>query len=53
MYRAALEQEALVDAPAVFVIAAVYERTEAKYGKTRSRRYVKLEEGHAAQNLLP
>ena len=52
MYRAGLEQGAILEAPAVFVIAAVYERTEAKYGKERSPRYVHLEAGHAAQNLL-
>ena len=52
MYRAALEQDAVREAGAVFVIAAVYERTEAKYGKSRSPRYVHLEAGHAAQNLL-
>jgi SagB-type dehydrogenase family enzyme len=35
----------------VFVIAAVYERTSVKYGD-RAKRYVHLEAGHAAQNLL-
>jgi SagB-type dehydrogenase family enzyme len=35
----------------VFVIAAVYERTAGKYGD-RAERYVHLEAGHAAQNLL-
>lgn len=48
---AALDQEALHDAPAVFVVTAVYERTAAKYGD-RAERYVQLEAGHAAQNLL-
>ena len=48
---AALEQESVADAAAVFVIAAVYERTEEKY-EDRAERYVKLEAGHAAQNLL-
>lgn len=48
---AALGQSAVADAPAVFVIAAVYARTEAKYGD-RAARYVQLEAGHAAQNLL-
>jgi len=50
--RAALDQEALIEAPAVFVLAAVYERTAAKYGRARAERYVHLEAGHAAQNLL-
>jgi SagB-type dehydrogenase family enzyme len=51
IWQAGLRQDALQDAPAIFVIAAVYERTEAKYGE-RAERYVKLEAGHAAQNLL-
>lgn len=48
---AALGQESVRTAPAVFVIAAVYERTAKKYGN-RAERYVKIETGHAAQNLL-
>lgn len=50
--RAALDQEMLEQAPATFVLAAVYERTARKYGRTRSPRYVHMEAGHAAQNLL-
>ena len=49
--RAALSQEAVETAPAVFVVAAVHSRTELKYGE-RTERYVNLEAGHAAQNLL-
>jgi SagB-type dehydrogenase family enzyme len=52
LHEAALQQEAVLKAPAIFVIAAVYERTEKKYGEERSPRYVHLEAGHAAQNLL-
>jgi SagB-type dehydrogenase family enzyme len=52
LWRAALRQDAVREAPAVFVLAAVYERTERKYGPTRTPRYVQLEAGHAAQNLL-
>ena len=52
LYEAALRQAAVGRAPAVFVIAAVYERTAVKYGAERSPRYVHLEAGHAAQNLL-
>ena len=52
LYAAALRQEAVLDAPVVFVIAAVYARTAQKYGEERSPRYVHLEAGHAAQNIL-
>jgi SagB-type dehydrogenase family enzyme len=49
--QAGLRQDALRQASAIFVIAAVYERTESKYGE-RAERYVHLEAGHATQNLL-
>lgn len=52
LYQAALRQEPVRQAPAVFVLAAVYQRTADKYGQERSPRYVHLEAGHAAQNLL-
>jgi SagB-type dehydrogenase family enzyme len=52
MRRAALDQAPIGEAPAVFVIAAVFERTERKYGRERSARYVAMEAGHAAENLL-
>jgi SagB-type dehydrogenase family enzyme len=52
LYEAALRQEAVRGAPAVFVVSAVYARTEQKYGAQRSPRYVHLEAGHTAQNLL-
>jgi SagB-type dehydrogenase family enzyme len=51
IHAAALGQDPLMDAPAVFVITAVYARTRAKYG-ARAERYVHMEAGHAAQNLL-
>jgi SagB-type dehydrogenase family enzyme len=51
LWEAGLRQDVLRQAPAIFVIAAVYERTEAKYGD-RAERYVQMEAGHAAQNLL-
>jgi SagB-type dehydrogenase family enzyme len=47
---AALDQGWVRRAPAVLVIAGVYERTMAKYGE-RGRRYVHMEVGHAAQNV--
>jgi SagB-type dehydrogenase family enzyme len=46
----ALEQSSLRDAAAVILIAAVYERTTAKYS-ARGMRYVHMEVGHAAQNV--
>jgi SagB-type dehydrogenase family enzyme len=51
LFWAAYRQEAVRNAPAVFVICGVYSRTESKYGG-RAVRYVHLEAGHAAQNLL-
>jgi len=51
LWAAGLRQEALHQAPVIFVITAVYQRTASKYG-ARAERYVKLEAGHATQNLL-
>lgn len=48
---AALGQPFVGAAPAVFVVAAVFERTASRYGE-RAERYVYMEAGHAAQNLL-
>lgn len=47
----ALSQEAVGQSPAVFVVAAQPSRTTAEYGRC-GWRYVLLEVGHAAQNLL-
>ncbi len=52
LQEAALGQEPVGSAPVVFILAGVYERTAAKYGAERSPRYVHMEAGHAAQNLL-
>lgn len=49
--RAALNQEWVKQAPAVFLIGAQVEKTTIKYGD-RGERYAILEAGHAAQNLL-
>lgn len=51
LYRAALQQACVRDAAVVVVLSAVFERTSMKYGQ-RTERYVHLEIGHAAQNLL-
>jgi SagB-type dehydrogenase family enzyme len=48
---AALDQEAVGQAPLVVVIVAVPARTATRYGD-RAGRYVDLEAGHAAQNVL-
>jgi SagB-type dehydrogenase family enzyme len=52
LHKAALEQEAVRLAPAVMVVTAVYGRTAVKYGDERGPRYVQMEAGHAAQNVL-
>jgi SagB-type dehydrogenase family enzyme len=49
--RAAAGQSWLSSAPCVFCISAIPSRTRGKYGN-RGARYVQLEAGHAAQNLL-
>jgi SagB-type dehydrogenase family enzyme len=51
LWEAGLKQDWIREAPAVFVIAAVYARTAVKYGD-RAKRYVHLEAGHVAENLL-
>jgi len=48
---AALGQDWMEDAACVIAIVAVPERTARKYGE-RAARYVHLEAGHAAQNVL-
>ena len=48
--EAALGQSWVGEAPVDIVIAAVYERTTARYGE-RGIRYVHMEAGHAGQNL--
>jgi len=50
LVSAALHQTWIADAPAIFVFAAVFPRTAAKYGE-RAERYVHIETGHAAENV--
>jgi SagB-type dehydrogenase family enzyme len=52
LYEVALGQEAILTAPAVIVITAIYQRTAERYGPQRTPRYVHMEVGHAAQNVL-
>ena len=49
--RAALSQDWIADAAAVVVFTADYRRTMRKYAH-RSKRYVHIETGHAAENLF-
>ena len=48
--QAALNQSAVSEAPAVIVIAAVYERTKVKY-RERGVQYVHIEAGCASENI--
>jgi SagB-type dehydrogenase family enzyme len=48
--NAALKQDAIENSSAIVIIAAIYERTEVKYGN-RSERYVHIEVGHVGQNI--
>lgn len=52
LHAVALYQAAVLQAPAVIVMAAIYQRTAERYGATRTPRYVHMEIGHAAQNVL-
>lgn len=49
--RAALRQECVQDAAVILVLSGVYPRSKVKYGE-RGSRYVHIEVGHAAQNVL-
>jgi len=51
LVRASLGQNFIGDAAVSIVITAVFDRTREKFG-LRSERYVIMEAGHAAQNLL-
>jgi SagB-type dehydrogenase family enzyme len=52
LYNAALMMDSVRRAPLTIVLAAVYARTEVRYGRDRAPRYVHLEAGHAAQDIL-
>jgi SagB-type dehydrogenase family enzyme len=52
LYEASGGQQAVGQAPVVFVVTAVYERTTGQFGEERGARYVHLEAGHATQNML-
>ncbi|MFW5743581.1 MAG: SagB/ThcOx family dehydrogenase [Spirochaetota bacterium] len=50
--RAALGQRAVGEAPCVVVLGADYEVTRRRYGERGAERYVHMDAGHAAQNVL-
>lgn len=50
--RAALGQRAVGEAPCVVVLGADYEVTRRRYGDRGVERYVHMDAGHAAQNVL-
>jgi SagB-type dehydrogenase family enzyme len=52
LFVASLEQESIAKAPFIIVICGVYQRIEVKYGVSRGPRYVHMEAGHVAQNIL-
>lgn len=52
LYTASLEQDSIRKAPFIIVICGVYQRIEVKYGVSRGPRYVHMEAGHVAQNIL-
>ena len=45
-------QSFVEEAPMVIVISAVYDRTTSVYGKEEGKRYVHMEVGHCAQNII-
>jgi SagB-type dehydrogenase family enzyme len=49
---AAWRQEFLAEAPCVFAISAIMERTTGRYGERGEIRYVPMDVGHAAENML-
>jgi SagB-type dehydrogenase family enzyme len=52
LYEASGGQQSVGQAPAVFVVTAVYERTTSRFGEEHGSLDVQLEAGHATQNML-
>ena len=50
--RAALDQEFIHQASAVIILTSIARRIEERYGKSRGARYIAMEAGHAAQNVM-
>jgi len=51
LYRAALDQQWVLEAPVSIVFTAVFARTTRVYGERGRLRYVPMDLGHAAQNV--
>jgi SagB-type dehydrogenase family enzyme len=49
---ASYRQRFIAEAAGVFAISAIVERTTGRYGERGERRYVPMDIGHAAENLL-
>lgn len=49
---AAWRQKFLAEVPCVFAISAIMERTTGRYGERGEIRYVPMDVGHAAENML-
>lgn len=50
--NAAWRQSFIGQAPCVFAVSAIFERTTGRYQERGRRRYVPMDVGHAAENLL-
>ncbi len=49
---AAWRQKFIAEAPCVFIISAIFARTTERYQERGKTRYVPMDAGHAAQNML-
>ncbi|MEE8390166.1 MAG: SagB/ThcOx family dehydrogenase [Anaerolineae bacterium] len=52
LVQASWDQKFIAEATCVFVISAIMEHTTKRYGERGKRRYVPMDIGHAAQNVL-
>jgi SagB-type dehydrogenase family enzyme len=52
LMRASWRQKFIAQVPCVFAISAIIERTTGHYGARGEKRYIPMDIGHAAENLL-
>ena len=52
LVEASWRQEFIAQAPCVFILTAIFDRTTERYQERGRTRYVPMDTGHAAQNLL-